>query len=82
MCVCHIKKKGRNVIKGTKMLTQTLLHAIAQHSRVQNKNRGFQILPNPMCLEHLQYLSLIRKDRNVREALRQAVVPQNSSNLV
>lgn len=64
------------------MLTQTLLHAIAQHSRVQNKNKGSEIPPNRLCVEHLQYLSLIGKDRNVREALRQAVVPQNSSNLV
>lgn len=35
MCVCCIKQ-GRSVIKRTK-LTQTLLHAIAQHSMIQNQ---------------------------------------------
>lgn len=54
MHLCCIKQ-GRNVIKRT---TQTLLHAIAQHSRVQ-KQGFFSDSSKTSHVEHLQYESFI-----------------------
>lgn len=61
MYLCCIKQ-GRNVIKTTKLLTQTLLHAIAQHSRVQKQ--GFSDSSKSAACGTTR----IRKDKNVTQA--------------
>lgn len=63
MHLCCIKQ-GRNVIKRT----QTLLHAIAQHSRVQKQGFFSDSSKHPMWnICNMSLLSLIREDRNVTQ---------------
>lgn len=62
MCLFCIKQ-GRNVLKRTKM---RLKHYCMQLLNIQEyKNVDFQILPNLLCVKHLQYESLIsHQERN------------------